>query len=91
MAVWRVRQHPDQRWQVLTPFGTQACARVEAQHEAIAAALQLASEEGGGHVLVEDSCGHEDHRRTAEAAPLAVPEPAPQPGETERSRRDTRH
>lgn len=79
MALWRVRQHPDQRWQVLTPIGTQACARLAAQHEAIAAALQLASEEGGGDVLVEDPYGNEDHRRRTPQAttPRTTGQPDP--------------
>lgn len=68
MAVWRVRLHPDQRWQVLTPGGTQACARRTVRHEAVAAALQLASEEGGGDVLVEDPHGQEEHRLPAPRA-----------------------
>ncbi|QUH00662.1 DUF2188 domain-containing protein [Saccharopolyspora erythraea] len=63
MGVWRVRQHPEGRWQVLTPGDTQACKRMESQADAVAAAYRFAADEGGGAVIVHASGGEVEWRR----------------------------
>ena len=59
MGVWCVRMHPEGRWQVLTPGGTQACSRTEDQQRAIDAARQLAGYEGEAVLVVHDASGTE--------------------------------
>jgi len=59
MGVWCVRLHPDGRWQVLTPGGTQACSRSEDQQRAIETARQLAGYEHEAVLVVHDSNGAE--------------------------------
>lgn len=57
VGTWQVRQHPEGTWQVLTPGGTQACARTRAREAAVMIARLLAGDEGGGTVLAEDAAG----------------------------------
>lgn len=69
---------------MLTPSGTQACARLKVQHEAIAAALQLAGKEGGGNGLVADPHGTKTtgaaRRRREHLERRAGPELSRRPG-----------
>lgn len=62
MGEWSVRMHPEGRWQVLTPGGTQACSRTADRQHAVETAQQLAGYEGDAVLVVHDESGVEQSR-----------------------------
>ncbi len=60
MCTWRVRRHPEGTWQVLTPGGTQACARSASQTVAISNARALMEYEGARLLRIEGSARVDD-------------------------------
>lgn len=69
MGAWHVCLHHEGNWQVLTPGNTQACARKEAQREAVDAAFRMAGDEGGGEVAVHAPDGAIEQRNVVSSPP----------------------
>jgi hypothetical protein len=63
MCTWRVRRHAEGTWQVLTPGGTQACARSTSQTVAISNARALMEYEGAHRLRVEGSASVDEGDR----------------------------
>lgn len=70
MATWQVRAHPRGGWQVVTPGGTQACARLPDRPSAIAAACLRIGDEGGGVLVVFDAAGEVEDTRAVSDNPV---------------------
>lgn len=62
MDVWRIRRHAEGTWQVLTPVGTQACARSTSRAEAISKARALMAFEGAHDLRIEEPAAQDPQR-----------------------------